>query len=104
MLLFHEYGDAHPERRAPSLEQIIMPIGVESRFYWIMTTRDEYELTLIVAETREELAALAGVRASSISEEMSRAKARGLNCQYKKVPKEEYINLEEDDELSKLWS
>lgn len=65
-------------------------------YYWMMVTFDKYELPLIVADTVQELGELSGIKPKSIIEEISRAKRTGWKCIWKKVPREEFINLEEE--------
>lgn len=67
-----------------------MGVAQSEQFYWLKVTLDEYELPLIVAETREELATLSGVKAKSITEEISRKTRTGRKCQWQKIYREEY--------------
>lgn len=69
---------------------------MEGNYYYMMVTPDEYELPLIVTESLDEMEAKTGVKKRSIEQQLCRAKRRGYNCIWKKVPKEEYKNLEEE--------
>lgn len=67
----------------------------QHNYYWLKVTLDKYELPVVVADSVEELAQICGVLPRSIIEQISRSKKSGWRCIWKKVPKEEYINLEE---------
>ena len=64
-------------------------MGLDTKHIWLKVTHDKYELPLIVADTREELARKLNIRPNAISEQMSKAKKLGIRCQYIKVPREE---------------
>ena len=56
------------------------------RNVWMMVTLDEYELPLLVADTAEELAVMAGVKVGAIHSAMSKHKhGKTQRCKYKKV-------------------
>ena len=52
---------------------------------WLRVTQDEYELPMVVADSRTELAEMLGVRPKNISSTMAHAKRRGWRCCYQKV-------------------
>lgn len=56
---------------------------------WLQVTTDQYELPLVVADSRQELARLCGVKPKTISEKISRRKEK---CSYVKVEIEEVEN------------
>lgn len=58
-------------------------------YIWMKVSIDKYELPEMVAESREELAEILGVKPKSISEDMSRAKRKGMKCSYIKVSRKE---------------
>lgn len=66
-----------------------MGVHATEEYYWMLVTLDDYELPLAVAETREELAEMIGVKPKSITEQLSRKKRKGKKCQYARIEREE---------------
>lgn len=63
-----------------------MSTGMAESVIWMEVTQDEYELPVAVADTSRELAALVGVKQSTILEAWSRFQ-HGMyrRCKYQKV-------------------
>ena len=62
--------------------------------FWMVVSKDEYEWPIIVADSRKELAELCGVKATSISSDISKLKKKGGFCRYRHVKWDD----KEDDE------
>lgn len=56
---------------------------------YLEVTQDRFELPVIVADSLQELAALAGVRKTSICHAMQNAKKKGWKSRYLRVEVEE---------------
>lgn len=61
-------------------------IKEKSHFLWLMVTHDEYEFPIYIADTADQLAAMAGVKgATAIVSAIKKARDRGYWCRYRKV-------------------
>lgn len=56
---------------------------------WMKVTRDKYEFPIHIAESRKELAILCGVRGSSISRAIGKARDNGQKSSYVRMEIEE---------------
>lgn len=63
---------------------------MESRYYWLKVTQDKYELPLVVAENRQELADMCGIKLNSLDHTISVCKKKGYKSGYVRVLKEEF--------------
>lgn len=63
---------------------------MESKYYWLKVTLDKYELPLAVAESRQELADILGIKLNTLDHTRSVCKRKGYKSGYIKVLKEEY--------------
>jgi len=63
-------------------------VGRVERYYWMEIDLENAEIPICVADSLRELAELQKVSPNTISENMSRAKSRGIPCKYIKIPKE----------------
>lgn len=59
----------------------------ESRYYWMIVTRDALELPLIVAESAAELAKMTGIDVMTIRKGERQGRVRGGVCMYKRTLK-----------------
>ena len=62
---------------------------------WLKVSSDRLELPIAVAESKQELARICGVKVNNIDSAMCHARARGYRCAYIKVEVED-----DDEELS----
>lgn len=61
--------------------------GNESRYYWMIVTRDKYELPLVVAESVAELAKMTGINPVVIRKGEHEGRMRGSVTKYKRTLK-----------------
>lgn len=61
-------------------------MGAPQRYIWMLVTRDEYELPLVVADSAKELARLIGVNYGTIARADFNHTHYGRKSQYVKVP------------------
>lgn len=65
-----------------------------SDYYWLLVTRDKYELPLYVADSVTELSRFTGKSENAIRTAICHAKQRGTGIsQYKRVPKDDLQDL-----------
>ena len=67
----------------------------QSKYWWLMVTKDEYELPLYVADSLAELAAVSGNTENNIRTNIYHAEKSGHKCSYRKVPKAIGMRVEE---------
>lgn len=65
----------------------MMKHAQESEYYWMMVTRDRYELPIFVAESVRELARMVGCSASTIRKNESEGRRYGSKTAYVRVRK-----------------
>lgn len=64
-----------------------------SDYYWLLVTRDQYELPIYVADSVTELSRFTGKTENAIRTAISHAAHRGTASQYRRVPKDELRDL-----------